>query len=772
MEKLDFNPLVSIIIPVYNGENYLKEAIDSALAQTYKNIEIIVVNDGSIDKTEKIVQSYGKKIRYLKKQNGGVATALNLGIKEAKGEYISWLSHDDVYYPDKIQCQINFLRLNTSKKIIIFTNYTKIDKNGKITATKKIARRSVKNIKCLLAIDTIDTLNGCTLLLPKSILPKKNPFNPKLKFTQDYDLWFKLLQKNEFSYLDKFLIYSRQHANQTGLKNPIDSTTEADILHASMIKKLKLTEIKKYCNNSTDFLLEHYNVYKKANYIQTAATLLKKIIELLYLNYTHNIDTLKKIFNETIFDFENYLNIKNTLLPLLNPYCEKNSPRILVYTNVWFRGGIEKVLSIVLPFIAKKYHVILVTTNEKSDGSFLLDNSVTHIKISKNNPDEIAKKLLFLSVILDIDIFIGNPNFIEKFLSIYKYLNKLKIKSIAWNHNSYFLPCLSPWLYPVFAKRSEAFTYANFSVWPTKFATYAYSILNKNGIYIPNPNTIVSSSSTMKDNNKNILCVGRFYDLTKRLDKAFIVFKKVLKNHPDAKLILVGKYDENIIVPDTNGLTFKSFLKKMDIPSKNLVFLGEKNNLNEIYEQSSIFLLTSESEGFALVLNEAGSFEIPSLIFDVPGLEDIIIDGENGFIVEQNDYDKMANKMDLLLKNKKLRLKMGRKAKKLTERFDSKKICQKWLKLIETVLLTNTTEDLNHPLNYINNKKFIVRLSKEYEKNINSIMKYYYAEQKNNICSNKKWNEKKILDKIYSHSIMGHILVRIYLRFKKILKIL
>ena len=107
------NPLVSIIIPVYNGSNYLSQAIDSALAQTYKNIEIIVVNDGSKDDgaTEKIALSYGDKIRYYAKENGGVSSALNYGIEKMKGEYFSWLSHDDKYTPSKIEDQMS-LRKN------------------------------------------------------------------------------------------------------------------------------------------------------------------------------------------------------------------------------------------------------------------------------------------------------------------------------------------------------------------------------------------------------------------------------------------------------------------------------------------------------------------------------------------------------------------------------------------------------------------------------------------------------------------------------------
>ncbi len=105
-------PKVTIVIPVYNGEKYVKFAIDSAINQTYKNLEVLVVDDGSTDATEKIAKSYGDKIRYIKKKNGGVSSALNLAIKKMTGEYFSWLSHDDVYEPNKVECEINYLKKN------------------------------------------------------------------------------------------------------------------------------------------------------------------------------------------------------------------------------------------------------------------------------------------------------------------------------------------------------------------------------------------------------------------------------------------------------------------------------------------------------------------------------------------------------------------------------------------------------------------------------------------------------------------------------------
>ena len=127
-------PLVSIVIPVYNGSNYLSEAIESALSQTYENIEVIVVNDGSNDdgKTKKVAENYGKKIRYYEKKNGGVSSALNYAIKKASGEFISWVSHDDKILPKKIELQIEYLMKNNllDSNVVLYSDHNMINKNS------------------------------------------------------------------------------------------------------------------------------------------------------------------------------------------------------------------------------------------------------------------------------------------------------------------------------------------------------------------------------------------------------------------------------------------------------------------------------------------------------------------------------------------------------------------------------------------------------------------------------------------------------------------
>ncbi|MDA7742257.1 glycosyltransferase, partial [Francisellaceae bacterium] len=252
-----FDPFISIIISVYNGSNYLVEAVNSALNQSYGNFEVLVVNDGSDDKgkTEEIALSYGDKIRYLSKKNGGVATALNLGIREMKGDYFSWLSHDDVYYPDKLSVQVDFLRGLENQLVAVYSNYDVIDAKG-IKFHGQEMDHDLLTKKPLYGV-LRGSINGCSLLIPKGFFNKHGLFDSKLKTTQDYALWFRMIRQEKFCHLPVALIQSRTHDLQDTKKH-VEVNREANELWKFMMTSLTEREILECEKTAAEFYWKIY----------------------------------------------------------------------------------------------------------------------------------------------------------------------------------------------------------------------------------------------------------------------------------------------------------------------------------------------------------------------------------------------------------------------------------------------------------------------------------------------------------------------------------
>jgi len=236
-------PMVSIVIPVFNGANFFTEAVKSALAQTYSNLEIIVVNDGSNDngETERIAQSFGSAIRYFVKPNGGVASALNLAIREMKGDYFSWLSHDDLYSKDKIEQQIKALPTATNGETIIYSDYSIFSDNPAIAVPVHLDKIVPEQFRCLLTISS--ALHGCTLLIPRVALEEFGGFNEKLRTTQDYDLWFRLSEKYRFIHIREVLVKARNHSKQGSTHMADVALMECNNLFSGFIKKLSANDV-------------------------------------------------------------------------------------------------------------------------------------------------------------------------------------------------------------------------------------------------------------------------------------------------------------------------------------------------------------------------------------------------------------------------------------------------------------------------------------------------------------------------------------------------
>lgn len=275
---MQFNPLVSIIIPVYNGSNYMREAIDSALAQTYKNIEIIVVNDGSDDggETDRIAGNYGDKIRYICKSNGGVSTALNTGIAQMHGTYFSWLSHDDVYTPDKIEKEVCALAKLEDKNTLILCKNNYIDENSNpiTTASSKSSLPEGEIItwnKALLTLIKEGSFNGCALLIPKNAFDKCGIFDETLRFNQDGFMWNKIfLNKYSLFCISDVCVYGRIHSEQVTQKRQ-------DLFHkdCAAMSEYLIPQLSSISTKNQNFLYEYikYNAkYSNKSVVKKALT--------------------------------------------------------------------------------------------------------------------------------------------------------------------------------------------------------------------------------------------------------------------------------------------------------------------------------------------------------------------------------------------------------------------------------------------------------------------------------------------------------------------
>jgi len=224
-------PAVSIILPVWNCEKYIIEAVESCLSQDYSNFEVIVVDDASTDGTLDVLQSYKKHLKPSKfnrlriiqrERNGHTGAALNTGIKNMKGEWFKEMQADDVLLPNALRDMIKTARKHPNKKDVIFyADYNRIDKDGRIkmqTPMKSLNDLPSFEFNNLLLRTNIG--NGDTILIHKSALEKHGLFNETTKH-EDYELRLRwcVLQKCGMYHIQSFVASYREHLEQYGMSN-------------------------------------------------------------------------------------------------------------------------------------------------------------------------------------------------------------------------------------------------------------------------------------------------------------------------------------------------------------------------------------------------------------------------------------------------------------------------------------------------------------------------------------------------------------------------
>ena len=206
-------PIVSIIIPTYNRAGLITETLKSVFAQTYKDYEVIVIDDGSTDNTEEVLAPYMDRIRYIRQENAGVSVARNRGMLAATGEFIAFLDSDDLWYPEKLEKQVACMKEHPEIGMTYTDYFLSADPGlpkesrmatfqaGKLTLPQILAKKSINLTPAV--------------MFRRDLLPKIGLMDSVLYAAEDYDFWWRIIHHTQVKYVDDILVFCREHGNRS-----------------------------------------------------------------------------------------------------------------------------------------------------------------------------------------------------------------------------------------------------------------------------------------------------------------------------------------------------------------------------------------------------------------------------------------------------------------------------------------------------------------------------------------------------------------------------
>lgn len=216
MDQEKNKPTVSIILPVYNTAEYLRECIESILRQTYTDFECIIVDDASSDESATIIEYYATidpRIRFLRNEvNQGIGFTRNRGLEVARGAYIANFDSDDIAFPEWIETQVSHLENNPTIDIV-GANFIFIDKRGRILLQKNNFPEHDHDIKKIIPL--VCPIANNTVVIRKKCFDEMGGYRASAHVAEDYDLWMRFREKYVFYNMQKCLVYYRVHGQNS-----------------------------------------------------------------------------------------------------------------------------------------------------------------------------------------------------------------------------------------------------------------------------------------------------------------------------------------------------------------------------------------------------------------------------------------------------------------------------------------------------------------------------------------------------------------------------
>ena len=305
-------------MPVYNGEEYISETIDSVLKQTFVDFELIIINDASNDRSKEIISSYEDKRIVLieNSKNTGQINSVNKGIKLSKTNFIARVDQDDLFISNKLETQYDFLNKNPDIAVVGTWAFI-INSNGNQIRKLSIPSKNNQMINILL---NSNPLFHPSVLMRKEVILKMGLYSLKYQFTEDYNLWCKIATSGyKLANIPKFLIKYREHPNQSSSKNQT-----VQFKNALKIRRKYFMQISDELFKTKKHILEGFNKRELSDIAYTCSEISAQ--KKKYIDSMQHLNLSLKL---------NKLNLKSLLMMCLLRLNEQIYYKFVIYKNIY-----------------------------------------------------------------------------------------------------------------------------------------------------------------------------------------------------------------------------------------------------------------------------------------------------------------------------------------------------------------------------------------------------------------------------------------------------
>lgn len=623
------SPLVSIIMPAYNCENYIAEAIQSILNQSLTDWELIIVDDGSVDKTYAVAKSFADKdhrIRLFQQKNTGQALASNYAISLARGKYIAKMDADDISLPDRLQRQYDYMQHNPSCKIV--STYVRlVDPEGKPTEEIWRAERAAFSPA---QIKTMLPLENCVANAPlfaQASLMKKYGYRDIFS-AEDYDLWLRLAADNVAIHKIPQELYIYRRHNLSTISVARQTSLPARMARVKLIFLY-------YRLVNRHFAYFEWRVFVAATRDLIDDLLQKDILAIKII--ARLIRGLRK-FLKGVMMLPHYLS-DSLAVRSLNSRSNSGKEKILVILPWMTVGGADKVLLDICHGLSREQEIHFITTetgqsNEWHEKFARISPHIHHIaaklRIQRYKIKYIQRycRLNNIQTVLISNCLTGY----EALPSIREARPHVQVLDILHGQGG----ALEGGGYPKLMQPYEKLIDKHIVV-----TNYLKEYLKKEfGNTLQKIEVIHNGVDTQhftakkKTSGEAVSWVGRFSP-----EKHPEIFVELARAHPEKEFKMAG-----------DGEMFgwlKEYAKSEKI--QNLEFLGSVDDVRDVLNHSKVLVMTSEIEGLPIVLLEAGAMGIPAIAPSVGGIPEYVTSGKNGYLINDfrfiKDYSSTLSKV-------------------------------------------------------------------------------------------------------------------------------